>query len=112
MLTACLQDTARLFDDLADFPPFRHKQRKRLLQIDVLSIARRVNGNQRMPMVWNGDDNGVDIIRAIQITKIMVSLAIVILILFIDQRFCRRQMTVVNIAHSRHDTIVMLEKRL
>ena len=112
LLAASLQDAARLFDDLADLPPFGHKQRKRLLQIDVLPVARRVDGDQRMPMVRNSDDDGVDVARAVQVAEIMVRLAIVVLVLLVDQRLRRRQMAVVNVAHGFHDAIVMLEKRL
>ncbi len=43
-------------------PPFPHRVRRRLLDVDVLARLQRPDGRQRVPVVRRGDDDGVDVL--------------------------------------------------
>ena len=47
-------------------------QRQRLLAVDVLALAHGVDGDQGVPVVGRGDDDGVDVLAVEQLAEVLV----------------------------------------
>ena len=73
--------------------------RERLLAIDVLLRARRLHGDQAMPVVGHGDADGVDVAAHQYLFKGMVGGASRVAVGLIDEGFARGQMVLVDVAH-------------
>jgi hypothetical protein len=88
-LDACLNDLvvfASCFDELPSFP---NVVRNGLFDIHVFAGLNGPNRGQRMPMVWRGDADGIDVFALEQFPDIAVTLETVALVLAFANRLIK-----------------------
>ena len=57
---------------------------QRFLDVDILAVAHRVDGDQRVPVVGRADEDGVDIGAAVEFAEVAVGFAIGVLVGGVD----------------------------
>src|ERR1700691_456307 len=75
LLAAGLKDTLVPADRVAHRAAFGDSQRERLLAVDVLAGARRLDHRNRVPVIGYGDQHGVDVFARQQLTEVFVGRA-------------------------------------
>ena len=109
LLASDLKDTSRSVHGVAERTPFRNRQRGGLLQIEVLARFDRIDRDERVPVIWRADDDGVHVLvrQQLAIVRIcrhaVVRFAGLLRVLLVDQRLRILHAFAVQIAH-RHDS--------
>ena len=60
-------------DGVAERPPFGNRERRRLLEVDVLAGLDGVDGDDRVLVIGRADDDGVDVAVGQQLAIVAVS---------------------------------------
>jgi hypothetical protein len=91
-----------------------NRERRRLLQVDVLARRDRLDGDQRMPMVRRADDDSIDVLIGQEIAVVAVAgdaivrLARDLRVLAVDQRLRVLDALAVEVADRDHPRRLML----
>src|SRR5262249_38570811 len=73
LLRADLEYMSRLLDHTKDRLPLGDGQRQRLLAVDVLALAHRLDGHEGVPMVGRGDEDGAQVLAGEQFAEVVVA---------------------------------------
>ena len=84
VLGAVLRHAAVFAGGLDDGATLGDGEGQRFLDVDILAVAHRVDGDQRVPVVGRADEDGVDVGTAVEFAEVAVGFAIGVLVGGVD----------------------------